>query len=81
MKMEQWWNDTDREKPETRAETFPHFHFSPPSFSHGMVWDRTQVSAVTDRRLTAWGMARPEKYEIYVNFTQNFSSYLTVECE
>jgi hypothetical protein len=31
----------------------------PPQIPRGLTWDRTRVSAVGGRRLTAWAMARP----------------------
>jgi hypothetical protein len=36
---------------------------SAPKSSHRLVWDRTGASALRDRRLSAWAMARPSETE------------------
>jgi hypothetical protein len=50
-------NDNDGQKTEVLGERSALMSLGPPQISHGLTWDRTIVSAVGGRRLTAWGTA------------------------
>jgi hypothetical protein len=62
--MEHRRNETDRGKPKYSGEKPVPVPLCPPQIPHGLTRDRNRASAVGDRRLTAWAMARPL---IYVN--------------
>lgn len=49
MSVENWWNDTDKGKPETLEEKLVPVPLCPPQIRHGLVWGRTLASAVTGR--------------------------------
>jgi hypothetical protein len=58
MGMEDRWNDTDRRKTEVLTEKPVPLPLYPPQIPHGLTQDRSRVSAVKGRRITAWIMAR-----------------------
>jgi hypothetical protein len=66
-----WYNSTESEsgmvfRVETRRtwrETYP-VPLCPPELSHGLIRARTWVSAARVRKLTAWAMARPFRYDV-----------------
>ena len=48
-----------RENPRTWGKKPVPVPLCPPQIPHGLIWDRTRVSAVRGRRTTVWAMARP----------------------
>jgi hypothetical protein len=56
--MEHRWNGIDG-KTDVLGENSVPVSLCRPQIRHRVTWDRTRASAVRDRRLTAWGMARP----------------------
>jgi hypothetical protein len=57
--MEHRRNEIDRGKPKYSGEKPVPVPLCPPQIPHGLTRDRNRASAVGDRRLTAWAMARP----------------------
>jgi hypothetical protein len=54
ISMEKWWNDDNRRKKEVRGGKPVSMLLYPPQIPLRLAWDRTRISAVTGRRLTAW---------------------------
>jgi hypothetical protein len=52
--MELWGNDTERGKPAVCGEKLLPLPLYPIKISHTQAWDRTWVTEVTGRRLSAW---------------------------
>jgi hypothetical protein len=63
--MEHWWNEIFREKPKYSGKNLSQYHFVHHQ-SHMDTQDRTRVSAVGGRRLTAWAMALPTRQTGYL---------------
>jgi hypothetical protein len=67
--MKHWWKGTERENIIFRIK----MSLFPPHISHGLTWNRTPDSAVTDRRLTAWTMTWSNNiYRINTSITLQF---------
>ena len=57
---EKWTcNCTDRRKQKYSGKEPAPLPLRPPQIPHGMAWDQTPVSAVTDRQVTHWASTRP----------------------
>ena len=67
--MEHMWNESDRGKPKYSGGKPVPVSLCPPQIPHGLTRDRTRVSAVTGRRLTAWATARPLGFLEEYNYT------------
>ena len=70
MSMEQWWNDTDRGKLKYwEKDLSVAVLLYPPQISRDLTWDRTRVSALRGRRLTAHA-------GLFLNMFQPFSLWV-----
>jgi hypothetical protein len=49
MGVEDWWNDTEAEKPKDSEEKSVTVTLYPPRISYGMAWNRIRGCAVRDR--------------------------------
>jgi hypothetical protein len=58
VKMEEWWNDTDRRKQNDSDKNVSQCHLSP-HMAHGLSWKQTQASTVRRRQLAAYAMTCP----------------------